>query len=106
MKKLLSLILAGLIALTLVSCQKTLDTSSEEAMKKSAQEISATLSPEKKEQFQNSIKGMYMLAHMAASFSNQSEKEVVAKLNKKLDGKTANEVIEIGQDMKRQMNNN
>lgn len=100
--KLASLILAALL---LTACgDPKLDTSSDETMKKSMEVIMSELSEEKQKQFQKTVAGIYM----AEAFSNlggkKSKDEMRASVNAKLDGKTAEDLFAMAEEMKNRKN--
>ena len=105
MKYTLSITLLMLIALLLTACgDPTLDGSSDEAMKKSVQIILEELPDEKKERFKEILSGIYELGTLAYEGSNQSKDEVQAIINSKLEGKTANDIFYMIDEIKEGMN--
>jgi len=84
--------------------EPTLDTSSEEAMGQSAKEIMAELSEEEQARFKEAIAGIYMMGAFAMMGGDVSEKELEAEINAKLDGKTADDIFEMVDDLQKEMN--
>jgi len=102
--KVVSLIFAALL---LTACgDPKLDGSSNEAMKKSVQEIMTKLPDEKKEEFKKTLTGIYMLGALASMGSDKSKEEVQAEITAKLDGKTADDVFAMAKEIKEKMNKN
>lgn len=100
MNKLVKVTLTMATIFMLAGCGKpTLDTSSEEALKASVQEIMADLSKEDQQKFQKSLGGIYMLGALA-SLGNSDAEDAAAKINAKLDGKTAEEIFEMADELR------
>ena len=96
-----AIILLSVLAVFLCSCSKTIDGSSEEAMKTSVEEIKNSLSDDKREMFEESMK--LILAHGVDSDSllNEYEAKILAsKIRAEIDGKTAEDIIFIGAKIK------
>lgn len=105
MNNMLKLVLAITTILMLSACGKpTLDTSSDEAMKESVQKIMADLSKDDQEKFKKTLTGIYMLGALASLGSDNAE-DAKAKINAKLNGKTAEEVFQLADELKQKMNN-
>ena len=105
MKKPIQLALVASVVFMLAGCgEPTLDTSSDEAMKESVQEIMADLSEEDQKRFKKTLTGIYMLAALSSMGDGNSE-DAKAKINAKLDGKTAEEVFQFAEEIKKKMKN-
>ena len=105
MKKVVKVLLVCFVVLSLFGCgEPTFDASSEDAMEKSVELMSADLSPEKKEVFEQNILGMYMLAALATMGDEEDQKMALVKVNEKLNGKTVDEIIALGEELKKEMN--
>ena len=114
MKSIIKIFVFGLAVSLLVACgepeldtysYKTMDTSSEKAVEASFQEIMDELSPDKQRQFQEAATGIMVFSVMSSIGSDVSEGEAKAKMNKKLHGKTANDIIIMFEEMKEDMEN-
>ena len=92
MKSITILIIGALLFLSACSKEKTIDVSSDEAIKSSIQKLKEDLTPEDKEKFEESIKLLAFdgrnLFELAADPDG-----VIRKMKDRLDGKTAAEVI-------------
>ena len=96
-----AIILLSLFALLLCSCSKTIDGSSEEALKASVEEIKESLSDDQREMFEESMK--LILAHGVDSEYLLEEHEaylLASKIREEIDGKTAEDIIAIGAKIK------
>lgn len=94
-----------ILSVFLIACgEPELDTSSDQAMKESAKEIMSTLSSEDKNRFQKTVTGIYMMAGFAAMGSNVSAEDARAKVNEMLDGKTAEEIFALADEIKKASN--
>jgi hypothetical protein len=106
MNKTLKILALGLAISLLTACgEPKLDTSSDEAMKASLQEIMAELSQEEQEKFKKTIVGIYMLAAMASLGNDITADEAKSKINERLNGKTAKEVFIMADEIKAKMKN-
>jgi len=106
MKNILKTLALGVMITLLTACgEPKLDTSSDEAMKASIQKIMAELSPEEQENFKKTITGIYMLGAMASLGNDVSADQANAKINAKLDGKTAKEVFIMADEIREKMKN-
>jgi len=106
MEKILKTLAFGVMITLLTACgDPKLDTSSDEAMKASIQKIMAELSPEEQEGFKKTITGIYMLGAMASLGNDVSADQAKAKINEKLDGKTAKEVFIMADEIRAKMKN-
>lgn len=91
------------LSLALTGCfDKTIDGSSEEAMKASVREIQKSLSPEKQEEFKRALAAIALGSvdfkqMMADAFSGKApaktKDQMQSEMMASLDGKTAEEVI-------------
>ncbi|MDP0589295.1 MAG: hypothetical protein QS748_08945 [Candidatus Endonucleobacter bathymodioli] len=115
MKNITKIFVFGLAISLLAACgepelgtysYKTLDTSSEETKETSFQEIMDELSPEKQREFQKALAGIVVFSIMSSHGSDVSEDEAQAKMNKKINGKTAKEIVIMADEMKEKMKNN
>lgn len=99
MKK--TILLISVIAILLTSCSKSIDGSSDEAMKTSIEEIKNSLNQEKKEKFDESLK---LIMFHGLDFGNLLKdggvEETTSNLISKLDGKTADDIIAEGAKIK------
>ncbi len=88
----------GVIVILLSSCTKEIDGSSEEAMKSSIEKIKKSLDAEKKEKFEESMK---LIVFHGLDFRKLMQEggteETVSDMKFKLDGKTADDIIEEGE---------
>lgn len=106
MKKTLRYLTLSIAISFLVGCgDPTLDTTNEETMKASMTEMTADLSEQERENFATSIVGLYMLAGLSAMGSNQTAEEAIASINERLDGKTLEEITEVIDEIKQNLNN-
>lgn len=104
MKTLTRFILIITTIFMLVGCgEPKLDTSSTDAMNQSVEKIMATLSKQDQQRFKQDLVGIYMVA--ALSSGNASSDQVKAEINAKLDGKTAQEVFQMADQLRDEMNN-
>lgn len=83
------------LSFTINACEKKVDGSSEEAMKKSIQEITEGLPESKKESFKKATVTVMMSDLSLGSIVSglQDEETIIKEAMKKLKGKTADEVI-------------
>lgn len=89
-----------LCLLFFVSCsKKTIDASSEEAMKESIEELKKDLSKEEKEKFESSLLLVALSGDNLFELSADSE-ATKRRMQDRLDGKTAQEVIAEGEKIK------
>ena len=106
MKKIFKTLALGLMISLLTACgEPKLDTSSEETMKASIKNIMAELSPEEQNKFKKTLTGIYMLGAMAHLGDSASAEEAQAKVNAKLDGKTAKEGFTMAEEIRERMKN-
>ncbi|MBN2768280.1 MAG: hypothetical protein JXQ68_04200 [Campylobacterales bacterium] len=104
MKTIVKIFSIAILAIILSGCGKsTLDTSSEEAMKKSADKIMTELSAEDQERFQRSIVGIYMYAAITSLGNGENQDEVLNKVNTQMDGKTAEEIFALADELQEKM---
>ncbi len=86
------------------SCQKKIDGSSEESLKSSIAAINESLDDEKKEEFQ---KSMQLLLFHDLDFSDIMKEggaeKTVGDFKSRIDGMTANEIIEKGEEIKKEI---
>ncbi len=95
------LVLALFSVMFLAGCgENTLDTSSDEAMEKSVNKMTESLSEEKKTEFEKALVKILMCEGMAAMTSGKDESEIEDKMKKLLDGKTVDGVIELSKEYK------
>jgi hypothetical protein len=96
-----AIILLSLFALLLCSCSKTIDGSSDEAMKSSIEEIKTSLSDDKKKMFEESLNLIMTHGPDYENLLEESEAKVLASyIREKIDGKTADDIIAIGTNIK------
>lgn len=101
MKKVLAYCSALILSLMLAGCgEATLDTSTEEALKASVQEMNKPLSAEKKEAFKQALAGTYMMIGMKAVFQGKDKEQVQVEIREALDGKTVEETISLFKELK------
>ena len=105
MKNILKIASIVVLALLLTACgdEPKIDGSSKDAMKKSVHKIMEELPDEKKEKFQKTLTGIFMLGALSSMGSNHSEDEIQAKILSKLDGKTADDIFKMGAELKEKM---
>lgn len=104
MEKFWKIFLAAVLAASLAACgAPTLDTSSDEALKASTEEMMADLSPEDQQRFKQALAGFLMGGVLQQMGSGKSGEEVANDVMKELDGKTAEEIIAMGDEMKEKM---
>lgn len=72
-----------------------LNTSTDETIMSSMQDIMSELSPEDQEKFLISLTEIYMNSAMSSIGSNKSPEEMKLSVNSKLDGKTAKEIFDL-----------
>lgn len=96
MIKTLKVLSLGLVITLLTACgEPTLDTSSDQAMKTSIQEIMAELPSDEQKRFKETIAGIYMLAIMPYFGNDALADQAKARLDEELDGKNAEEIFTI-----------
>jgi len=97
-------LLSILLCLLIVSCQKTIDGSSEESMKNSIEKINESLDNDKKEEFQESMKLMMFNGLELSDLIKDGGADKMAKdFKTRIDGMTADDIIEQGKEIKRQI---
>jgi|GEM_PF-609967 len=92
----------ALFVLLLTACgggEPTLDTSSDEAMEQSYGEMTADLSEEEHQKFDEALGTVYMMGALRHMESGKSEDEVLAQINESVHGKTVAEIRAMGDDM-------
>ncbi|WP_150452316.1 DUF6694 family lipoprotein [Arenibacter lacus] len=95
---------AILTLLLIVSCQKKIDGSSQESMKKSIEKINKSLDDSKTEEFQESIQLMMFNGHELADLMKEDGAENMAKdFKSRIDGMTADDIIEAGKKIKKEI---
>lgn len=105
MKLIVKFVFAASLVLSLSGCgDPTIDSSSDEAMKKSVQNIMSELSEDDQKRFMKTIKGIYVIGALAHMGKNTSKEEIKASINEKLDGKTAEDIFVMASEMKKRMN--
>lgn len=105
MNNILKTIVFGVMITLLTACGKPkLDTSSDEAMKASIQEIMTELSPKDKQNFEKAITGIYVLGAMASLGKNVSVEQAKENINTKLNGKTAEDIFIMANEIREKMN--
>lgn len=99
-----------LAALLLAACgagEPTLDTSSDEKMESSYTAMTSDLSEEEQGQFDEALGTIYMMGALDQMESGKTEDEVLASINKSVDGKTVEEIMAMAKeregDMEKQM---
>lgn len=106
MKKTLRYITLSLAISLLAGCgDPTLDTTTEETMTTSINEMTADLPENEREHFATSIVGLYMLAGLSAMQSGQTAEEAIASINDRLHGKTVEEISVIVNEVKQNLRN-
>lgn len=101
MKKVLAYCSAVLFTLMLAGCgEPTVDASSREAMKTSAEAVMEQLPAEKKVEFQKAFAGIVMMVGMKAAFQGKDEAGVHEAMSAAVDGKTADEIIAYAKELK------
>lgn len=105
MKNLLKLVVTITTIFLLSGCgDPTLDTSSDAALKESVSKIMADLSQDDQERFKKALTGVYMFGALASMGSDNPE-QARAKIDEKLNGKTAEDIFQLADELKQQMNN-
>lgn len=88
----------GLLSLVIMlgACEgePTFDGSSKEASDKSVKSMIKGMPKEKQKKLMESIAGIYIYAAMQGEKEGKSTEEAYAPINRKLDGMTADEIIE------------
>ncbi len=106
MKNTLKIFVLGAVISLLTACgEPKLDTSSDETMTASIQEIMGELSIEDQEKFEKTIMGIYVLTAMSSFGNDVSPEEAKAKIDEELNGKTAKEIFAIADEIKAEMEN-
>ncbi len=106
MNKLVKLSYILAVALSLTACGKpTLDTSSDKAIKESVGIITSELSKDDQARFKKALIEIYMIGTLANLGNNKSKDEVKAEINTRIDGKTAEEIIELADELKQRIKN-
>ncbi len=106
MKKLMAYCSAVMFSLMLAGCgEPTVDASSQEAMKASAETILEQLPEEKKVEFQQAFAGIVVMVGMKAAFQGKDEAAVQDAMSEAVDGKTADEIIAYAKELKAQAKN-
>lgn len=104
MKYIVKIITLSFMIFLLAACSEpTLDASSEEAMKESIQVIVDTLPEGKKKEFKEALRGIYMLGAMSSVRTNKSKAEILELVLAKLDGRTADDVFALVEEIKSEM---
>ena len=100
-----TLVLFITISLILTACDgdPTLDTSSKEAMTSSMQKMMLKLSKKDQRKLQQTVTGIYMAEALANIGKKINSEQLQKKISAKLDGKTAEEIFEMGEDMRKKM---
>lgn len=105
MTKTIKFLALGFAISLLAACgEPKLDTSTDETMKSSVQNIMAELSPEDQEKFKKTITGIYMIGALASMGEGKSTEEIKESINSKLDDKTAIEIFEVADEIRQKMN--
>ncbi|APY10168.1 hypothetical protein BWZ22_02480 [Seonamhaeicola sp. S2-3] len=98
------ILFAILTSILIVSCQKKIDGSTEESMKKSIEEINESLDESKKEEFQESMQLMMFNGLELADLMKEDGAENMANdFKTRVDGMTAEDIIEEGKKIKKQI---
>lgn len=84
--------------------QPTYDSSSEETQEQSMMAMMANLSKDDRELLKNSFMGIYMTGALLAASGKMSEDQIEKDINEMLNGKTAKEIIEMGEVLKKKIN--
>ena len=106
MSKLLKYLSITLLVSLLTACgDPKLDTSTDETMKSSVQNMMSELSPEDKNKFKKTITGIYMIGALSSIRSNKSPEEIKASINSKLNGKTVVEIFEMADKIREKIKN-
>ncbi|UAA39426.1 hypothetical protein KIH87_03455 [Paraneptunicella aestuarii] len=104
------LILVSTISFLTACGEATFDSSSDAAKKDSIQAMMEPLSSDDKQKLEEVIKGIYMINVLRNIGNDISKEEMIAQVDEKLNGKTAKEILELGEnikeEMKKGMNNN
>lgn len=90
------------IALTLTACSKKIDTSTDETMKSSVEEIKNSLSEEKKEEFTSALQ-LVMMSNLNLGDVLSGDTDVdksLSNIKDKLDGKSADDIIQLAEDIR------
>ncbi len=105
MKRILILVVTFFLVLSFTACSSspTLDTSSQEAMKKSVEKIMAELSQKDQKRFTKALTGIYMYSAFTNMGKIKSGEDLKASVDAKIDGKTAKEIFAIAEDLKKKM---
>ena len=81
--------------------EPTFDTSSDETIKESLQEIIADLSKDDQERFKKTLTNIYMFGALA-DFGDNAE-DTTEKINSILNGKTADEIFQFANELKQKV---
>lgn len=103
-KTIQSIGMALAISLTAGCSQPTLDTTNEETLKASIQEVSESLPEDERERFAKGVVGLYMMAAFTGFGGKEKAQAAKANLDERLHGKTADEVAEVIAEFKQKMN--
>ena len=102
MNSLFKLVFTTTIILMLSGCgEPTFDTSSDETIKESLQEIIADLSKDDQERFKKTLTSIYMFGALA-NFGDNAE-DTKEKINSILNGKTADEIFQFANELKQKV---
>ena len=102
MNSLFKLVFTTTIILMLSGCgEPTFDTSSDETIKESLQEIIADLSKDDQERFKKTLTNIYMFGALA-DFGDNAE-DTTEKINSILNGKTADEIFQFANELKQKV---
>lgn len=95
-----------LLFILILSCQKKIDGSSEESLKKSIEEINESLDVGKKEEFQESMQLlMFNSLELCDLLKEGGTEKTVEDFKTRLDGMTAQGIIEEGKKIKKVIEN-
>jgi adenylate cyclase len=92
-----------LISLVTACGTPKLDTSTDETIETSAQNIMSELSIEDQERFKKSLVGIYTIGALSSMGSNKSADEIQSSVNAKLNGKTAEEIFKLAEEISQKM---
>jgi hypothetical protein len=95
-----------LLAAVLAGCgEPTYDTSSEVAMTRSMEEMTADMSAEERKSFKRDLAGLYIVVGLAAASEGSDAGGPKTKVNEMLNGKNAEEIRTLVDDLKAKMRN-
>ncbi|TVP55604.1 MAG: hypothetical protein EA349_09135 [Halomonadaceae bacterium] len=95
-----------LAVLLLAACgggEPTLNTDSDEAMESSYGEMTAGMSEEEHQQFDEALGTIYMMGALEQMDSGKNEAEVLASINASVHGKSVSEIRDMAQSMEGDM---